>query len=134
MLVQNPAIQELLFKSGDGVDGFPRGLFLARAIFVARVAQGVAEVAVGVHVEEVRPLAFAAALGRPQDGVAGGQHVHAVDDLRVHAIVGKAGGALGHVADSHHFVIGPAGHGVVIVENEKDDRHAEAAGRRQFHW
>ena len=126
LLIQNPALQKLLFKSDDGIDGFPRGLFVASAIFVARVAQGVAEVAVGVHVEEVRPLSFAAALGWPQDGVACGQHVHAVDNLRVHAVVGKAGGALGQVADPRHFVVGPAGHGVVIVENEKDNRHAEA--------
>ena len=105
LLVQYPAFQKLFFVGGDGIDGFPRRFFSARAIFVARVAEGMAEESVSIHVEEVGPLTLPAALGRPPHRVARGQHIHTIDDLCVHAIVGKTGRALGHVADAHHLVV-----------------------------
>ena len=59
------------------------------------------------------------------DRVAHGQHVHAVDDLGVHAVSAKPARALGQRLDAHHLVVGAVGHAVVVVLDEVDDRQAE---------
>ena len=53
--------------------------------------------------------------------VAHGQHVHAVDDLGVHAVVGEAGAAQRQRLDAHDLVVGAMGHAVVVVLDEVDD-------------
>ena len=78
----------------------PGGLLVLGAVLVARVGERVAVVAVGVHLEQDRALARAAARGGARHGVAHGQHVHAVDDLGVHVVVGEAGGAAGEELDA----------------------------------
>ena len=63
----------------------------------------------------------------PLDRVADGQHVHAVDGLGVHVVLGEAGRAAGQVVDAHHFLVGPMGHPVVVVDDQVDDRQAGCA-------
>ena len=86
-----------------------------------------APIAIAVGLDEHRALPFAAELCASEHGVAHRQRVHAVDDLGVHAVVGEARGALGQAAHARHLVVGAAGHAVVVVADEEDDRQAEGA-------
>ena len=120
-LVRTPWADELPTEVLDGVDRAPGLLLLARAVLVARVGEGVAVVAVGGGLDEHGALAGAAELRGTGDRVTHRQHVHAVDDLGVHAVVGEAGAAQGQVAHAHDLVVGAMGHAVVVVLDEEDD-------------
>ena len=80
-----------------------------------------AVVAVGGGLDEHGALAGAAELRGARHRVAHGQHVHAVDDLGVHAVVGEAGAAQRQRLDAHDLVVGAVGHAVVVVLDEEDD-------------
>ena len=93
-----------------------------------------APIAIAVGLDQHRPLAFAAELRAAQHRVAHGQDVHAVDDLGVHAVVGEARRALRQAAHARHFVVGAAGHAVMVVADQEDDRQAEGVAHWRNGW
>ena len=95
VLVEDLVLDELATQVLDGIDGLPGLFLLLGAVLVARVGEGVAVVAVGGGLDEHRALAAAAELGGAGDRVADREHVHAVDDLGVHAVLGEAGATHG---------------------------------------
>ena len=112
----------------DRVDGPPGRFLFLGPVLVTRVRERVAVVAVRARLDQDRALALAADLGGPIDRLANGQHVHAVDRLGVHVVLGESGGAAGQVVDAHHFLVGPMGHAVVVVDDQVDDRQAGRSG------
>ena len=84
-----------------------------------------APVTVAVHIQKHRAFAFAAQLGGALHRVAHGEHVHAVDDLGVHVVVGEPGRPARHAVHAHDFVVAAMGHAVVVVADQEDDRQPE---------
>ena len=84
-----------------------------------------APIAIAVGLDQHRTLAFAAELRAAQHGVAHGQDIHAVDDFGVHLVVGEPRRAQRQAAHAGHLVVGAAGHAVMIVADQEDDRQAE---------
>ena len=80
-----------------------------------------AVIAVGVELQEIGALASAAAGGGAADGLAHGQHIHAIDNLGMHVVFGKAGSAARHGLDARHLIFGAAGHTVMVVEDDIND-------------
>ena len=102
-LVRQPADHlHVSLQPVDRVVGlFPRRLFLTGAI-LAGVGVRVPVVAVGLGLDQGRPLAAARALDRPAHRLAHGQHVHAIHHLAGDA-VGAARGRRCRAAWSHGF-------------------------------
>ena len=86
-----------------------------------------AVVAVRGGLDEHRSFTRAAELRGSRDSVANGQHVHAVDDLGVHAVVGETDTPQGQRSHAHDLVIGAMRHAVVVVLDEVDDGQAALA-------
>ena len=124
-LVEHLVLDQLAAQVLDRVDGLPGLFLLPGAVLVARVGERVAVVAVGGGLDQDRALAGAAELGRPADGVAHRQHVHAVDDFGVHVVVGEADAAPRQCSHAHDLVVGAVGHAVVVVLDDVDDRQTE---------
>ncbi len=118
---------QLALESLDRIDCPPGRLLFPRPVLVAGVGEGVAVVAVRADLDKDRAISFAADRRGPLDRVADGQNVHAVDSFGVHVVLGETGRAAGQVVDAHHFLVGPMGHPVVVVDDQVDDRQAGCA-------
>ena len=89
-----------------------------------RIAHGMAAIAIGLHLKNVRPAAFARALHGPGRRIAHRQHIHAVDLLARNAEAGPALIQLGRRGRP----LDRGAHGVLVVLNDVDGRQLPQLG------
>src|SRR5690606_25230592 len=124
LLAGETALQHALLALLDGVALGPhRGHLVLGAVF-RRIGHGVAAIAVGHHLEDVRPLAGARMLDGALRRLADETHVHAVH-LLARDVEGAAalreiggGGGAGH----------RGAHGIAVVLDDVDDRQVPELG------
>ena len=97
--------------------------FVLRAV-LRRVGHGVAAIAVGLHLEDDRPLARAAPFGGDIGGRLHGAHVHAVDLQAGNAEGQAALREIGLGRGARHR----GAHGVAVVLDDVDDRQLPQRG------
>ncbi len=108
----------------DGVAGLAHRVDLLAGAVLARIAHGVAAIAVGLHLQDVGSLAGAGVLGGLQAGGAHGGNIHAVNllsgNIEAHAAPVKVG--LGGRA------LDAGAHGVLVVLDHIDHRQGPEFG------
>ena len=82
-------------------------------------------IAVGVKFEQHGALAAGQNCFGAGDGVADCQHIHAVDDFRVHIFIIETGGAAGQEVNAVDFAVSASGHAEMVVDDTVNDRQPE---------
>ena len=100
------------------VDRLPAGLLLARPVFVARVAQGMAVVAVGGGLDEHRALAGATELGGTVDRVAEAEYEKLFQRALVTFALARTLNGLISAVQGTELALQPAGVGVTLTPGE----------------
>ena len=115
---------------------FPGGFFFLGAVFVARIAQGVAPITVAIHIQEDRAFAFAAEFAARNTASRTARTFMPLTTSECMLLSAKPAGAAGDALHAHDFVVGAVGHAVMVVADQENNGQAEFAvgGRWLVNW